>query len=216
LGFITLEDNKEVKVRVFDGQHKAAAQVLLGVKKLPVRIFINPDLDVLLTTNPNAGTKLRQVAFDMSVQRHLGNTLYFDRIERYQREIGLSSDDYSFSERDLVNYYRGEFREMKRYILDSIRDAITHHPDNQIMQGKPISEDKLFEYRFPEPLWERIRIFIRNLTNLPLWVNRELASTVFGGKQNYEYWQTVFETGKTPQGFQVLAKPLNLMEMIKE
>jgi len=251
----------------------------------------------------------------------------------------LSPDDYNFSERDLVNYYRGEFREMKRYILDSVRDGITHHPENKlkefidfggrgkekplsystvektfysffiyrdvldtpvnyrleegensreiekeqilnlmniiaeelfigkfepdigtyrienkiqkgedipekhliayrmskeeilynwlryieqiiknyfIMQGKPIQESKLFEYRFPEPLWERIRIFIRNLGNLPLWVNRELASTIFGGKQNYEYWQTIFETGKTPQGYQVLVKPLDLMYMIKE
>ena len=85
-----------------------------------------------------------------------------------------------------------------------------------IMQGKPIQEKKLFQYRFPEPLWERIRTFVRNLRNLPLWVNKELAATIFGGKQNYEYWQTIFETGKTPQGFQVLAKPLDLMEMIKE
>ena len=304
-----------------------------------MRIFLNPDLDVLLTTNTNAGTSLRQVAFDKSVQRHLGSALYIDRVESYQRERGLSPDDYNFSERDLVNYYRGEFREMKRYILDSVRDGITHHPENKlkefidfggrgkekplsystvektfysffiyrdvldtpvnyrleegensreiekeqilnlmniiaeelfigkfepdigtyrienkiqkgedipekhliayrmskeeilynwlryieqiiknyfIMQGKPIQESKLFEYRFPEPLWERIRIFIRNLGNLPLWVNRELASTIFGGKQNYEYWQTIFETGKTPQGYQVLVKPLDLMYMIKE
>ena len=269
----------------------------------------------------------------------MGNALYVERVERYQRERGLSPDDYNFSERDLVNYYKGEFREMKRYILDSVRDAITHNPENKlkefvdfggrgkekplsystiektfysffiyqdvldtslnyrleegenpreiekeqilnlmnivaeelfigkfdpdigtyklenkiqkgddipeehliayrmskeeiiynwlryveqiiknyfIMQGKPIQESKLFEYRFPEPLWERIRIFIRNLSNLPLWVNRELASTIFGGKQNYEYWQTIFETGKTPQGFQVLAEPLDLMDMIKE
>ena len=29
------------------------------------------------------------------------------------------------------------------------------------------------------------------------------------------FWQTVFETGRSPQGVQVLAKPLNLVEMIK-
>src|ERR1700733_2652131 len=28
--------------RVFDGQHKASAQILLGVRELPVRIFVNP------------------------------------------------------------------------------------------------------------------------------------------------------------------------------
>jgi hypothetical protein len=339
LGWIDARDKQKTKVKIFDGQHKAAAQVLLGVKRLPVRIFLDPNLDVLLTTNTNAGTSLRQVAFDKSVQRHLGNALYADRVERYQKERGLSPDDYNFSERDLVNYYRGEFREMKRYILDSVRDFITHHPENKlkeyidfggrgkekplsystvektfysffiyrdvldtpinyrseegenpreiekeqilnlmniiaeelfvgkfdpdigtyrienkiqkgedipeehlvayrmskeevlynwlhyieqiiknyfIMQGKPIQENKLFEYRFPEMLWGRIRIFTRNLSTLPLWVNRELSSTIFGGKQNYEYWQNIFENGKTPQGFQVLAKPIDLMEMIKE
>jgi len=339
LGWVDIRNNCESKVKIFDGQHKAAAQVLLGAKKLPVRIFLNPDPDILLTTNTNAGTTLRQVAFDKSVQRHLGSALYIDRVERYQRERGLSFEDFNFSERDLVNYYKGESREMKRYILDSTRDSITHNPENKlkefidfggrgkekslsyssmektfysffiyqevldtpinyrleegenpreiekeqilnlmniiaeelfigkfnpdigtyrienriqkgegipenhlvayrmakeeilynwlryieqiiknyfIMQGKPIQESKLFQYRFPEPLWERIRIFIRNLRNLPLWVNRELSLTIFGGKQNYEYWQTIFETGKTPQGFQVLVEPLDLMEMIKE
>ena len=338
LGYI-ITNNGESEIKVFDGQHKAAAQVLLGVKELPVRVFVDPDLDVLLTTNTNAGTTLRQVAFDKSVQRHLGSALYIERVERYKKERGLSEDDYSFSEADLVKYFKGESREMKRYILDAIRDWITHNPDNKlkdfidfggrgkekplsystiektfysffiyrdalhtsinyrleegenprelekqqilklmniiaeeiyigrfdpdigtyrienriqkgenipephliayrmskeeiiynwlkyiaqiiknyfIMQGKPIDENKLFQYNFPEPLWDRIRIFIRNLRDLPIWVNKELSNTVFGGKQNYEYWQTIFETGKTPQGFQVLPNPINLMEMIKE
>jgi len=337
LGWIDTKNNQPVKVKIFDGQHKAAAQVLLGAKELPVRIFLNPNVEILLTTNTNAGTTLRQVAFDKSIQRYLGNTLYIDRVQRYQRERDLPHNDFNFSERDLVNYYKGESREMKRYILDSVRDTITHHPANKlkdfidfggrgkekplsystiektfysffiyqetlntpiaylleegdnpreiekeqilnlmniiadelflgkfdldfgtdrienriqkgedipeshliayrmskeeilynwlkyiaqiiknyfIMQGKPIQENKLFQYRFTDALWERIRIFINNLSNLPLWVNKELSSTVFGGKQNYEYWQTIFETGKTHQGFYVLAKPLNLMDMI--
>jgi hypothetical protein len=337
LGWINTENNQEPKIKIFDGQHKAAAQVMLGARELPVRIFLNPDIEILLTTNTNAGTTLRQVAFDKSIQRHLGNALYIDRVQRYQREHDLSSDDLNFSERDLVNYYKGESKEMKRYILDSVRDAITHNPANKlkdfidfggrgkekplsystiektfysffiyqetldapitylleegenpreiekeqifslmniiadelflgkfdldfgtykienriqkgedipeshliayrmskeeilynwlryiaqiiknyfIMQGKPIQENKLFQYRFPESLWARIKTFILNLSNLPLWVNKELSSTIFGGKQNYEYWQTIFETGKTSQGFQVLAKPINLMEMI--
>jgi len=338
LGYI-LTKNEEAEVKVFDGQHKAAAQVLLGVKELPVRVFIDPDLDILLTTNTNAGTILRQIAFDKSVQRHLGSTLYIERVERYKKELGLAEDDYSFSEADLVKYFKGESREMKRYILDSVRDWITHNSDNKlkdfidfggrakekplsystiektfysffiyqdvlytpinymleegenprelekqqilklmniiaeeiyisrfdpeigtyrienriqkgedipephliayrlskeeiiynwlkyisqiikhyfIMQGKPLDENKLFQYSFPEPLWDRIRTFIKNFRDLPIWVNRELSSTIFGGKQNYEYWQTIFETAKTPQGYQVLPVAINLMEMIKE
>jgi len=84
------------------------------------------------------------------------------------------------------------------------------------MLGNPINEEKLFQYKFPPALWDRVRIFVRNLKQLPVWVNTELSLSVFGGKQNYEYWQTIFETGKSPQDQQVLPSPLNLMEMLKE
>jgi hypothetical protein len=70
-------------VKVFDGQHKAAAQILLGARELPVRIFLEPDVNVLLQANTNAGGKLRQVAFDVAVMRHLGSSLYIDRVRRY-------------------------------------------------------------------------------------------------------------------------------------
>lgn len=326
-------------IRIFDGQHKAAAQILLGVRKFPVRVFVDPDLDVLLTANTNAGTTLRQVAFDKSVQRSLGSSLYVQRMERYQRDTGRSDDDFSFSERELATYFRGESQEVKRYILDAVRNGVTHHPENRlrdyiafsgrttelplsystiektfysffiyqdmlntpidyrfeegenprelekqqilqlmniiadeifigkfdpaigtsrienriqnhekfpdahviafrlskeevlynwlryisqivknhfIMQGTPIDESKLFQYRLPETVWNHIRRFVRNLAALPLWLNNELSVTVFGGKQNYDFWQTVFETGKTPQGIPILARPLNLMDMIKE
>jgi hypothetical protein len=85
-----------------------------------------------------------------------------------------------------------------------------------LIQGKPIQEEKLFQYKFPEPLWNKIRIFIRNLANLPLWIDKELSSTVFGGKQNYAYWQTIFESGKSPSNVRVLADPIDLMKMISE
>jgi hypothetical protein len=340
LGWIHLDDDaNKAKVRVFDGQHKAAAQVLLGVKELPVRVFVNPDLDVLLTANTHAGTTLRQVAFDKSVQRHLGSALCQERIEQFLRDRSLPEDYRSFSERDLINHFKGQWREVRRYILDDVRDTVTHHPDNKLkayidfggrgterplsyssiektfysffiyqdvldtpldyrldegenprelekeqilrlmnlvadqlyigqfdpaigtyrlerkvqedeelppehlraarmsreevlynwlkyvgqvvksyflMQGKPIQEERLFQYRFPEPLWDRIEAFIANLKRLPVWINRALSATVFGGKQTYDYWQSIFETGRTPAGQQVLATPLDLMEMVQE
>lgn len=332
-------DNGSSQLKVFDGQHKATAQVLLGARSLPVRVFVDPDPDTLLTANTNAGTTLRQVAFDKSVQRRLGSALFQDRLARYRKERSLPDDALSFSERDLVQYFKGESHEMKRYVLDSVRDGITTSADNKLrdfiefggkaqdkpfsyatvektfysfliypdvldtpldwraeeeenpreleilqivrlmnivaeeiyldqfdftvgtgrlenrvskgeeidgahlrafrmakeeivyawlryvrqivqgyfnMLGTPIDEKKLFQYVFPEPLWDRIRAYVANLAKLPVWVNRELAATAFGGKQTYAFWQTVFETGRTPQGQQVLAAPLNWMELIKE
>ncbi len=325
-------------VHIFDGQHKAAAQIMLGANSLPVRIFIDPDPDTLITTNTNAGTILKQVAFDKSVQRHLGSTLYQERIERFRQETGRQEDDLKFSERELVTFFKGQSREMKRYILDAVRDGVTSSSDNKLRDfidyggrgkerplsyssidktfysffifqevldtaldfriesgenprelemsqlirlmniiaeeiyigkfdsdigtdkiesrlqkgenyphahlcafrmskeeviynwlryiqqiakfyfintGKPIQEERLFQYPFPSQLWDNIRRFVRNLAGLPLWINKDLSATVFGGKQNNSYWQTVFETGKSPQGVQVLPKAINLVEMIK-
>lgn len=339
LAWTNIDNGEPTEIKIFDGQHKAAAQILLGVRKIPIRVFVNPDKDKITLTNFHAGTTLRQVAFDKSVQRHLGNTLYYQRIKRYQDEHNLNEDDFSFSERDLINYFKGESREVKRYILDSVRDSITYAQDNNLrqflelggrsntfpisystiektfysffiqqdvletpinyrleegenprdlersqiielmniiadeifenkfdfelgtyrienrlqggedipikhlrafrlskeeimynwlryisqiiktyylMQGKPLQEEKLFQYKFPEPLWGKIRTFIRNLANLPIWINREASSTIFGGKQNYAFWQTIFESGKSPSNAQVLTEPIDLMEMISE
>lgn len=325
-------------VHVFDGQHKAAAQIMLGATALPVRVFIDPDPDTLITTNTNAGTTLKQVAFDKSVQRHLGSTLYQDRINRFRLETGKKDDDFSFSERDLLGYFKGQSKEVKRYVLDAVRDGVTSSADNKLRDfidnggrgkerplsyssidktfysffvyqevldtplnfgdasgenpreletsqlirlmnviaeeiyigkfdadvgtdriesrlqkgevfahahlcafrmskegvlfnwlkfveqiaytyfvntGKPTQQARMFQYPFPEQLWVNIRNFIRNLAALPLWVNKDLSETVFGGKQNNSFWQTVFATGKSPQGVQVMAQPINLVEMIK-
>jgi hypothetical protein len=81
----------EGPIQVFDGQHKAAAQILLGAQAIPVRIFIRPDVDVLLKTNTNAGDKLKQVAFDSAVKHHLGNTLFNERIIIYREHRKLRS-----------------------------------------------------------------------------------------------------------------------------
>ena len=340
LGYIETGMDCGTIVKLFDGQHKAAAQILLGVREIPVRIFINPDVDKIRLTNFNAGTTLRQVAFDKSVQRHLGNALYQDRVDRYQQQTGRSHDDYAFSEKALINFYKGESREMKRYIIDAVKDGITYGEDNklreyidmggrakekplsystvektfysffispdaletnidfkleeglnprdlekkQIIQLMNIIADKIlvgkydfelgtyriehkiqqggetidwnhvaayrmmkeeilytwlgyindvismfyanlgkrtanrrdfFQEKFPEQLWINITHFIENLYNLPLWKNPQLSSTIFGGKQVYSFWKTIFDKGISPTGEQILASPLNIKDMIQ-
>ena len=121
-------------LKVFDGQHKAAAQILLGVRELPMRVFVEPDTNVLLQANTNAGGKLRQVAFDAAVMRHLGSTLYVERVNQYRSLRGLEEGEYSFSEQDLVRFFRGERREMERYIVDAQRDAVTHDSANTLLE----------------------------------------------------------------------------------
>jgi hypothetical protein len=333
------EDDGAGAVKVFDGQHKAAAQILLGVKILPIRVFVNPDTNVLLTANTNAASKLSQVAFDTAVMRHLGSTLYMERVRQYQQMKGLRESDYSFSERDLVSFFKGEHREMLRYIVDNWRDSISHNKENRLMEfvewagkgaerplayvtvertffaeflhmsaldsvldegmergdnprtverdqlvrlmnliadtffvgqwdpeeggrklenrvqkgerppeahlrawrmsreevlanvlrwvrlvienyyafmGQAADRERLFERLLPEALWRRVEVFLRRLAELPCWIDPKLSTTVFGAKQNREFWKKVFETGIAPTGVRVLAQPIELMQMIKE
>lgn len=327
------------KIKMFDGQHKAAAQILIGSRNLPVRVFVEPDLNILLQANTNAADKLRQVAFDTAVLRHLGSTLYAERVKQYKEFKGLRDDDYSFSEKDLVTFFRGEHREVQKYIVDWVRDSVNYHPDNRLKEyvewagkkgdrplaysalertffaeflyksalntpiafamdrgdnpriierdqlvrlmsmfadilfvnqwdvdvggrqlegrlqkgetiaeehlrawrvtreeilatvmkyvrlvienyfvvtGNPIEKDRLMQYRFPDDLWDRIETFLRRLSELPAWIDKNLSTTVFGAKQNREFWAEVFNTGKTPGGVQVFAKPINVIEMMQK
>ena len=55
LGWWAPTDDGAGVLKVFDGQHKAAAQILLGVHELPIRVFVEPDTKVLLQANTNAG-----------------------------------------------------------------------------------------------------------------------------------------------------------------
>ena len=159
LGWIDTTNGNRVAVKIFDGQHKAAAQILLGARSLPVRVFIDPNTDLLLTANTNAGTALRQVAFDKSVQRSLGSSILSNRIDRYQADRGLEPEDESFSEQDLVNHFKGEALQMRRYVLDRVRNGITRYPDNKLRDyieyggrstGKPLSyiavESTFYQY----------------------------------------------------------------------
>lgn len=167
LGWWSPREDGEGPLKIFDGQHKAAAQILLGVKHLPVRVFVEPDTKVLLQANTNAGDSLRQVAFDMAAKRHLGSALYKERLNEYREAKGLKEIDESFSEQDLVSYFKGSRREMQKYILDAVRNAITHDGDNRVMEfvelaGK--SADRPLSYSAIEKTFFSIFLYLKPLS----------------------------------------------------
>jgi len=62
----------------------------------------------------------------------LGNTIYRDRVIQYQKEHNLDDENVDFSERDLIEHFKGEAREMKRYIIDAQRFNIKNDPSNKL------------------------------------------------------------------------------------
>lgn len=338
LAWVDTKEAGGAKVRIFDGQHKAAAQLLLGVDRLAVRVFLDPDPDLLLTANTHAGTTLRQVAFDKATQRHLGASIYRDRVEKFRADKGHYADYGSYTEQQLVDHFKGEQAQMRRYIIDAQRNAILYDPENRLrdyieMGGKgtdrPISysaiekavysqiisglmldtpDDYLFDagenprhlervqavrllniladrlyighYDFdlgsgkleskvqkgetiapnhlrahrigreevlyamfdlaltvcqtavvaaggfwdrdrpfhkplPENIWSTLDNFFVNFGAVPIWTNPDLSLTLFGGKQNFQFWKEVFKTGSA-NGTVVIAggglTPLSLMQ----
>ncbi|CAG36744.1 unknown protein [Desulfotalea psychrophila LSv54] len=273
--------------------------------------------------------------------RQLNNTLYSERVKKYQVAHNLKEDDYSFSEQQLIDFFKGDGANIKKYIIDSIKHSITNAKDNKLKDyidfdgkakelpisysafdktilssfvnsklvlktaidsktdeglnpreleinqivkilsllaeniymnkflpelgtarvekkiidkkdtnitddhliayriskeeilynwlqylkkvittyfantGKMVAEEKIFQTPFDEQLWINIGNFIKNLSQLPLWKDRSMASTIFSGKKNYDYWREIFETGSSLDGAIVLTNPLNFIEMIK-
>lgn len=128
------------KIKIFDGQHKAVAQILLGNKRILIRVFIKPDIDRLTETNTNAGNVLSQIAFDKSVMRQLNNTLYNERIKKYQEDHNLKEDDLTFSEQKLVEYFKGNNANVKKYITEANENKLKDYIDRDgKAKGLPIS-----------------------------------------------------------------------------
>ena len=306
-----------------------------------MRLFISPNIDRLTETNTNAGSTLRQIAFDKSIMRQLNNVLYYERIKKYQSDHNLKEDDLSFSEQKLVEYFKGENINLKKYIIESVKHNITYSNNNKLKEyidfegkakelpishsafdktfltlfidsklilntpinfkseeglnpreleieqvvnllnivaeeiyvgkfkpdigvyriekkvidendtgitddhliafrmskeevmynwllylekviesyfnltGKIVSNDRLFKEKFDEQLWINIRNFLKNLRQLPLWKDRSMAKTIFAGKNTYEFWKMIFEKGVSPDGAQVLVRPLNFIQMAR-
>ena len=80
--------------------------------------------------------------------------------------------------------------------------------------GRVVREARLLHVALPDELWARLKNFLLSLSKLPCWIDKSLGTTVFGPKQNADYWEKVFETGKAPSEIQTLAALLDLQEMI--
>ncbi len=98
-------------------------------------------------------------------------------------------------------------------IMQHVRLAIENY---FAWQGKLIEKDRLMQYRLPEDVWARVETFLRRLSGLPAWIDKNLSNTVFGAKQNRDFWAEVFKTGRSTTGVQVFTGPINVIDMMQE
>ncbi|MCL4474465.1 MAG: hypothetical protein M1455_11140 [Actinobacteria bacterium] len=87
LGILNLDDNEEGEIRLFDGQHKAAAQLYIRNKSLYVRVFVNANEALLKRTNFRAHTSLAQIHFPHMITDKVGHDLFTIDFEPYLEEV---------------------------------------------------------------------------------------------------------------------------------
>jgi len=95
------------KVRIFDGQHKTVARILLGEREILVRLFLETDPAKLMETNTRAGKQLKQIEFDASMQSKISRSLFQVRLEQYRKEHGYAQGDQSFLTDELIDELLG-------------------------------------------------------------------------------------------------------------
>lgn len=98
-------------------------------------------------------------------------------------------------------------------VMRWVRLVIENH---NAVTGKLVESNRLLLEEFPDSLWGNIERFLNNLSLLQCWTDVELSSSVFGPKQNRDYWSSVFQTGRSPNNSSVIARGLNLQEMIAQ
>ena len=64
--------------------------------------------------------------------RQLNNVLYSERVKKYQIEHNLKEDDFTFSEQQLIEYFKGDGANIKKYIVDAIKHSATYAKDNKL------------------------------------------------------------------------------------
>jgi hypothetical protein len=70
------------------------------------------------------------------------------------------------------------------------------------------------QVRFPEKFWITIETLLRNVSDLPCWVDKKLAQTIFGVKHKRDFWKEIFKTGNSQTHIAVLARGLDFKSLI--
>jgi len=119
---------KNGSIRLFDGQHKLAAQILNNVQEIDIKVYVSPDddgaakalFDALMITNLEAHSKLRQVPFYTSTLLERLSVIYKELWEEFatQKPAG------QHSESNFLNFLITEKRFTRAKANDVFRAAV--------------------------------------------------------------------------------------------
>jgi hypothetical protein len=147
------------RIMLFDGQHKAAAQLYNGADGLLCRVFLphsslNAEkfqefVDELRRTNFRAHTKLAQLHFAQFTEDKVGHTLYADKREEVSREVkGQGSEEKDISEEKL-------YKTLKEANPDEAKELKAQH--SSYLRYEVLTSKELELVKFVETVSARSR-----------------------------------------------------------
>jgi hypothetical protein len=119
---------KDNKILLFDGQHKAAAQIWCGRKEVECKIYINPNEVALKEANVAAHTTLRQMSLYTSIAIRRLSDIFGDYWEEFEKLGGQKSEEL------FVHFLEGKGKKKAEaigMIKAAIYDAILQSPENR-------------------------------------------------------------------------------------
>lgn len=156
------------RLKLFDGQHKLAAQVLNGVSEIDVKVYISPEdingekklFDNLMITNLDAHSKLKQIPFYTSTLLDRLSVIYKELWDDFvdKKDPGLHTEasfihflvaEKGNSKSEAMEFLRSAIKEaalqgaeLERFVAIASKDA-----------GFPITIDLLNKTIFPSVLY---------------------------------------------------------------
>ena len=153
-----LDENTRT-IKIFDGQHKAVAQIIGNNReRIPCIVFVHPNVDELRVVIYQAHTDFVQQRYKKSHIDAKLSDIYRQKIEAYRKQVGDSNARYS---EEII--LRGESKTTVRgFLLSSI---ITEIREERDFIDKYAAEDRTAQKRRPL-LWQSLERMIRNFCRL--------------------------------------------------
>ncbi len=163
----------KTKIFLFDGQHKAAAQMYIGNKEIFVRIFLNADRARLKETNFRAHTKLAQIHFPQLIADKVGYDIFFESFNAFKVKMtGVSTSEKGFIEQFSLQARREYKDYLRNYLQYRVLTETAYGEKNKLMnyletvsarsKRYPLSYETLqktfFRFLFSKPAIESLSI----------------------------------------------------------
>jgi len=136
------------ELKQFDGQHKTTAQIILGRDRVPMKIYIDPDKDMIqeLVLQIQGGIRKRPLTISTTLKKL--DEVVRAKIEAYRQEHGV----YPTEQQLVTSLPSTERKTMKARLLSNFCYAILSDEDNKITQFASPKSDRL------SPLTENILV----------------------------------------------------------